>query len=202
MEVMQEASSPTPLSTTDSPSAFAVTFECPNTRPVNTTPHCYYRHRKLTLAIVLSTEKMILLCLFSLFAALSSTQSYHLVNSYPGATFLDNFDFFTSWDPTFGYIHYVDRLTAEQRGMITYTPNTTRWGVESTEVLDPSANLGRLSLRLTSKQSWTHGLFIVDLAHMPHNSCGAWPAYWTVGSGVWPSTGEPSFRHFRSRGCH
>jgi hypothetical protein len=71
-------------------------------------------------------------------------------------------------------VHYVDRATAEQHGMISYTPNTTRWGVESTQVLDPSANLGRLSLRLNSKQSWTHGLFVLDLAHMPHNSCGAW----------------------------
>lgn len=74
--------------------------------------------------------------------------------------------------------------------MISYTANTTRWGVEATQVLDPAANLGRLSLRLTSKQSWTHGLFVVDLQHMPHNACGAWPAYWTVGSGMWPSTGE------------
>lgn len=150
-----------------------------------------------------------LLCTF--LVALAGAQRYELQAHFPGATFLDNFDFvrasplpsptvpclhtadrsqYTSWDPTYGYVHYVDRLTAESHGMISYTPNTTRWGVETTEILDPSANLGRLSLRLMSKQSWTHGLFVLDLKHMPHNSCGAWPAYWLVGSGVWPSTGE------------
>lgn len=45
--------------------------------------------------------------------------------------------------------------------MISYSPNSTRWGVESTQMLDPSANLGRLSSRLMSKQSWTHGLFVL-----------------------------------------
>lgn len=55
-----------------------------------------------------------------------------------------------------------------------------------------AANLGRASLRLTSQQSWTHGLFILDLAHMPATACGTWPAFWTLGSGSsnWPAYGE------------
>lgn len=84
--------------------------------------------------------------------------------------------------------------------MISYTPNSTRWGVETAQVLDPSANLGRLSLRLQSKQRWTHGLFILDLAHMPHNSCGVWPAWWMLGSGLWPSQGEIDIVEFTNNG--
>ena len=25
---------------------------------------------------------------------------------------------------------------------------------------------------------------------MPHNTCGTWPAWWLLGSGTWPTTGE------------
>ena len=35
---------------------------------------------------------------------------------------------------------------------------------------------GRDSVRLISKNQYTHGLFVVDLAHMPGNACGMWPA--------------------------
>lgn len=74
--------------------------------------------------------------------------------------------------------------------MLNSTSNATRWGVDTTQTLSPYANLGRLSIRLTSKQSWTHGLFILDLVHMPVNQCGVWPAFWTVGSAVWPTSGK------------
>ena len=35
---------------------------------------------------------------------------------------------------------------------------------------------GRNSVRLSSKKAYTHGLVIVDLAHMPANTCGSWNA--------------------------
>ncbi|KAK4896930.1 hypothetical protein LTR27_005177 [Elasticomyces elasticus] len=120
----------------------------------------------------------------------SSAQQYHLQSLFSGLTFFDNFNFWTAGDPTLGYMHYVDRPTAEQNGLISSTSNMTRWGVDTTQVLDPMANLGRLSVRLTSQQSWTHGLFILDLAHMPANQCGVWPAWWMLGSGTWPENGE------------
>ena len=34
----------------------------------------------------------------------------------------------------------------------------------------------RPSIRLTSKQNYTRGLFIADIAHLPVAECGAWPA--------------------------
>nr|UYL90303.1 GH16 endo-beta-1,3(4)-glucanase [Talaromyces funiculosus] len=33
------------------------------------------------------------------------------------------------------------------------------------------------------------GLLIADIAHMPGNACGVWPAFWTTGSN-WPEDGE------------
>lgn len=126
---------------------------------------------------------------FQLFS-LSAAQQYFLQNSYAGANFLDGFQFFTSWDPTYGFVHYVNQEVAEQYGMINITNSSTSWGVEHTQVLDPYANLGRLSIRLTSVESWTHGLFVLDLEHMPPNQCGVWPAFWTLGSGTWPTNGE------------
>jgi len=47
---------------------------------------------------------------------------------------------------------------------------------------------GRNAVRLESKRSYTTGLFILDLDHMPHG-CGVWPAYWTCGPD-WPNNGE------------
>ncbi|KAK3075046.1 hypothetical protein LTR53_002017 [Teratosphaeriaceae sp. CCFEE 6253] len=122
--------------------------------------------------------------------AVAHAQQYLLQSSFSGLSFFDNFDFWTAGDPTFGYVHYVDQPTAEQNGMIKVTNSSAIWGVDTTQVLDPMANLGRLSVRLTSVQSWTRGLFILDLAHMPANQCGVWPAWWMLGSGTWPENGE------------
>lgn len=39
---------------------------------------------------------------------------------------------------------------------------------------------GRPSVRIASKQAFTHGLFIGDFAHIPAGVCGTWPACeWT-----------------------
>ena len=97
----------------------------------------------------------------------------------------------TSWDPTYGFVHYVDRTVAEQYHMINTTETTVSWGVDTSQILDPNANLGRLSLRLTTIRTWTHGLFILDLAHIPAAVCGTWPSFWSLGgTGVWPGSGE------------
>jgi beta-glucanase (GH16 family) len=61
-------------------------------------------------------------------------------------------------------------------------------GVDSLTTLDPSGP-GRKSVRIESKKSWNHGLFIADIAHMPGGVCGTWPALWTLGPD-WPYNGE------------
>jgi len=54
--------------------------------------------------------------------------------------------------------------------------------------LYPNGGPGRPSVRLTSNNNYTHGLFIIDLSHMPFG-CGTWPAFWTFGPS-WPNNGE------------
>lgn len=76
-------------------------------------------------------------------------------------------------DPTHGYVDYVDENTAESAGLIYASGNATYVGVDSSNVASGS---GRKSVRLTSTASYTHGLFVLDLAHMPGSVCGSWPA--------------------------
>jgi hypothetical protein len=76
-------------------------------------------------------------------------------------------------DPTAGYVDYVDENTAENAGLIYASGNATYVGVDSSNVASGS---GRQSVRLTSTASYTHGLFVLDLAHMPGSVCGSWPA--------------------------
>jgi len=48
--------------------------------------------------------------------------------------------------------------------------------------------LSLFRVRITSKKTYTGGLFIADFFTMPHG-CSIWPAYWSVGPD-WPAGGE------------
>lgn len=76
-------------------------------------------------------------CVLSV-ALCSVSAQYVLQSDFSGPTFFDAFDFNTPWDPTFGFVHYVDRPTAESHGMIG-APATgpVTFGVEHTQILDP-----------------------------------------------------------------
>lgn len=63
-------------------------------------------------------------------------------------------------------------------------------GVDSSTALTVAGGIGRGSVRIESKKTYNKGLFIVDLKHMPGGICGTWPAFWSLGSGTWPQTGE------------
>ena len=45
-------------------------------------------------------------------------------------------------------------------------------GLDIGTVLDPNGPTGRETVRITSKQSFTHGLIISDLNNMPGGACG------------------------------
>lgn len=118
-----------------------------------------------------------------------------------GSSFFDNFDFVTSEqyknsslnrsDPTNGFVNYVDERTALDSGLIQFGEfGTPSWGVDTVHNYTLGRDWGRPSIRLESKRNWTHGLFMADIAHMPGQSCGVWPAFWTLGSGAWPYNGE------------
>ncbi|KUJ16707.1 uncharacterized protein LY89DRAFT_707226 [Mollisia scopiformis] len=101
-----------------------------------------------------------------------ATSTYQLDTKYAGTTFFDDFTFFDIADYSHGFVNYVDQSTAIEDGLI----NT-------------AANGSVNSVRITSNKSWTHGLVILDLAHMPGTDCGSWPAFWMVGRD-WPNGGE------------
>ncbi|KAL2849183.1 concanavalin A-like lectin/glucanase domain-containing protein [Aspergillus pseudoustus] len=116
-------------------------------------------------------------------AAGSASAAYVLQDDYSPDTFFDKFSFFTDRDPTNGFVDYVDRGTAESGGLIS-TGSSVYMGVDHANV----ASSGRRSVRLSSTQTYHHGLFIIDLGHMP-TGCGTWPAFWILGPN-WPNGGE------------
>jgi hypothetical protein len=99
--------------------------------------------------------------------------AYVLEDDYGTSTsFFDKFSFFTAPDPTGGFVSYVDRNTAQNAGLISAN-GAVYMGVDHTNVASSS---GRQSVRITSTKSYTHGLVILDLGHMPGGICGTWPA--------------------------
>ncbi|GKZ31215.1 hypothetical protein AbraIFM66950_011470 [Aspergillus brasiliensis] len=124
-----------------------------------------------------------LLSALGLTAQLSSA-AYTLQDDYSGSGFFDGFSFFTGTDPTNGFVDYVDESTAQDNGYIS-AGDSVYMGVDHTNV----ASNGRQSVRISSDATYNHGLFILDLEHMPGGVCGTWPAFWLLGAD-WPNNGE------------
>ncbi|KAJ5639942.1 Endo-1-3(4)-beta-glucanase [Penicillium longicatenatum] len=109
------------------------------------------------------------------------TASYTLKDDYGNdEKFFDKFDF------SQGYVSYVDRSTAKTSGLISASGGSVYFGVDTR---NSAWGSGRQSVRLTSHQDYTHGLVVLDLAHMPGSVCGTWPAFWMIGT-VPPTAGE------------
>ncbi|KAI9841836.1 MAG: hypothetical protein M1838_003395, partial [Thelocarpon superellum] len=127
--------------------------------------------------------------------AAASSFSYTMKDDYQPQNFdhfFSMFDFNSQPDKSNGYVKYLDQTTAEQKALIgrvggsavyVGVDNETAWTYP-----DPLIT-GRSSVRIESKNAYTHGLFIADIAHMPGDACGAWPGFWLYGP-EWPSNGE------------
>lgn len=87
-------------------------------------------------------------------------------------------------DPTRGYVSYVNTSIARDTGLISASGGSAYFGVDN---INQAWGSGRRSVRLTSHQAYNHGLFILDLAHMPGSVCGTWPALWVIYPGLNPS---------------
>ncbi|MCJ1229611.1 hypothetical protein MMC12_006280 [Toensbergia leucococca] len=115
---------------------------------------------------------------------------YTLQDNYDPAQdwFFGNFTFFTDTDPTNGTVTFVDQPTGNSSSLIGMIEDgkTAYIGVDHTNKITTG---GRPSIRLTSDKTYDHGLFMIDLSHMPNGICGVWGAFWTVG-GKWPTNGE------------
>ncbi|EFX02491.1 beta-glucanase [Grosmannia clavigera kw1407] len=123
--------------------------------------------------------------ILSLLAASAQATTYSLVDTFDSTNFFSTFDFFSSSDPTNGFVTYTTASEASGSGLAGYVNDMVYLGVDHTTV-DPTS--GRESTRVTSQSSYTKGLFVADIVHMPVG-CGVWPALWTLGPN-WPSGGE------------
>ncbi|XP_006461842.1 hypothetical protein AGABI2DRAFT_178839 [Agaricus bisporus var. bisporus H97] len=111
---------------------------------------------------------------------------YKLDVRYTGQDFFNEWDFFTAADPTHGKVNYLSKEDAKSK-KLAYTNNgATFLAVDDKTTLQPGQN--RDSVRITSKKTWSSGLFIADFAQVPYG-CSVWPAYWSVGP-AWPTGGE------------
>jgi hypothetical protein len=110
-----------------------------------------------------------------------------------GTGFFDNFDYFTGYDPTAGFVHYVPADTANSvQYNLTYASSTSAvLRVDTTVDADtvPNASTGRFSVRISSKKQYSSGLFIFDIKHTPIG-CATWPALWLADETNWPLNGE------------
>lgn len=116
--------------------------------------------------------------------------AYFLDTSYAGEALLSGFNWFDGVDPSHGFVDYQSRQNAEQMGLysIDDSSGVVRIGVDSTHQYS-LLDRGRPSIRIESKETYEHGLFIADFLHMPPSNCGLWPAFWTYGDN-WPYDGE------------
>ncbi|KAJ7255488.1 glycoside hydrolase family 16 protein [Mycena haematopus] len=119
-------------------------------------------------------------------ASLEARTTYTLKDHYTGQDFL-KWNFFTGADPTHGTVNFLSQSEAQSK-KLAYVQNdgTTILAVDSTSKL--SAGQARDSVRISSPNSYSSGLFIADIWAMPHGPT-VWPAYWTVGPN-WPNDGE------------
>ncbi|BEJ13211.1 hypothetical protein CspHIS471_0303850 [Cutaneotrichosporon sp. HIS471] len=109
--------------------------------------------------------------------------------AYEGLTFFDNFDFFSAEDPNHGMVQYVPHDLAFGEGLAFWTKSGTP-GIQVEHWKNLSVGEKRHSVRITSKTAFAGGLFVFDLALLPHG-CGVWPAVWMLGAGNnWPYSGE------------
>ncbi|KAI1143181.1 glycoside hydrolase family 16 protein [Hypoxylon sp. FL0543] len=104
---------------------------------------------------------------------------YSLTTHYGGQGLLDSFSFFTGKDPSNGFVDYQSKEDALAKNLVSigHDYNNVRLGVDSNTTYSTS-DKGRPSVRLTSHDTFTHGLFIADIYHMPASTCGTWPAFW------------------------
>ncbi|KAF4615089.1 hypothetical protein D9613_003286 [Agrocybe pediades] len=109
---------------------------------------------------------------------------------YSGKTFFDTWDFFEGDDPTHGTVHFVNRSFAEDNGLISFNEQDGTVVMKADDFTTLPMGVNRSSVRISSQQLYTTGLFILDLRRAPWG-CAIWPAFWTLGVGpTWPQNGE------------
>lgn len=115
-----------------------------------------------------------------------SKLNYSVKDTFSGSSFFDNFDYFNTYDPTAGFVHY-DSVADAKIYNTTYTSDSQAF--VQVDVSQTNASTGRHSARVSSKNTYNDGLFVFDIQHTPYG-CGTWPAIWLVDQANWPYHGE------------
>lgn len=144
--------------------------------------------------------------------------NYTLVDTYSGSSFFNNFEYYTSTDPTNGWVQYVylgcpvrlcqllmivgkryvDSQTASMTNL-TYASDSTAVIKVDTDAQNQTS--GRKSVRITSTNTYDSGLFIFDVVHTPYG-CATWPALWLTDPSNWPEHGEIDVIESNNKGTH
>lgn len=74
-------------------------------------------------------------------------------------------------DPTLGYVNYIDHDSAVASGLFSTDNGVVTFGADHDEI---AVGRGRNSVRIATKNRYTHALVIADIAHMPGSVCGHW----------------------------
>ncbi|KAK6343259.1 hypothetical protein TWF730_010855 [Orbilia blumenaviensis] len=113
---------------------------------------------------------------------------YSLADAYEGEHFFDSFDYGNGTEATHGFTNYVTREGAEWSNLTYATPSQAIIRVLPKDV---TGTAGRPTVKILSRRRYTHGLFILDIVHVPHG-CGTWPAIWLsdIDPDIWPKHGE------------
>lgn len=89
---------------------------------------------------------------------------------------------------------YVNQPTALLNNLISSSNNAPAYiGVDFATYIT-NMTQGRSSVRIESKQTFTHALIISDIEHMPGGICGTWPARKFISS-----VGESALMAFGNR---
>ena len=121
---------------------------------------------------------MLLTTAFLLFAAGTASAAYTLRDNYDHSNFFNEFTFFSDPDPTHGFVNYAAPTAANLSALAGYDSKAVYLGVDY-NTKNPSGS-GRGSVRVHSQKTYTRGLFVADIAHMPASICGSWPAFVSI----------------------
>ncbi|CBQ72681.1 related to mixed-linked glucanase precursor MLG1 [Sporisorium reilianum SRZ2] len=105
-----------------------------------------------------------------------------------GNDFFTSFDWYTDKDPTNGLVNYQSQTNARSQNL-SYIDGKGNFVMAVSTT--PVALEGRNSVRITSKQSYSDGVYVLNVTHVPLG-CATWPAFWTVTQDIkaWPNGGE------------
>ncbi|CAD0092799.1 unnamed protein product [Aureobasidium vineae] len=116
---------------------------------------------------------------------IAGSGAYELVDDYQPSVFFSKFNFYNVY--LADALRYVNESVATTNGYATTLNDSVTISVDTTNKW-PNGGSGRPAVRIISDNTYTHGLFVLDLSHMPYG-CGTWPAFWLLGPD-WPGNGE------------